>query len=95
VWSQNPSEYTIQLAGAADEAAIEAVMSGLALPGEMAVVESLRNGQLWYTLIYGRFATRDAAQATLERLPAALKKEVPWIRLFSALQGEIAQATDR
>jgi septal ring-binding cell division protein DamX/type II secretory pathway predicted ATPase ExeA len=95
VWSQNPSEYTIQLAGAADEAAIEAVMIGLSLPGEMAVVESLRNGQLWYTLIYGRFASKDAAQATVGRLPAALKKEAPWIRQFSALQGEIAQATDR
>jgi septal ring-binding cell division protein DamX len=95
VWSQNPAEFTIQLAGASDEASLEAVMARLALPGELAVVQSQRNGQPWYTLVYGRFATKDAAQGTVSRLPATLKKSGPWIRQFSALQSEIGQATSR
>ena len=95
VWSQNPGQYTIQLAGAGDEAAIEAVMQGSSLPGELAVVQTLRNGKPWYALIYGRFADKAAAQGTAARLPAALKKAGPWIRQFSALQDEIGQATAR
>jgi MSHA biogenesis protein MshM len=95
VWSQSPAEFTIQLAGASDEASIEAEMARLALPGELAVVQGQRNGQPWYSLVYGRFATKDAAQGTVSRLPAVLKKAGPWIRQFSALQSEIGQATSR
>jgi DamX protein len=95
VWSQNPNQYTIQLAGGVDEAAIEAVMRGSSLPGELAVVQTLRNGKPWYVLVYGRFASKAAAQDTAVRLPAPLKKAGPWIRQFSALQDEIGQATAR
>lgn len=91
VWSQNPSHHTIQLAGAGDEASIEAVMQGLNLPGELAVVQTLRNGKPWYALIYGRFADKAAAQGTAARLPEKLKKAGPWIRPFSALHDEIGQ----
>ncbi len=95
VWSQNPNQYTIQLAGASDEASIEAVMRGLSLPGELVVVQSQRNGQPWYALVYGRFATMEAAKGTITRLPASLKKAGPWIRRFAALQAEIGQAAGR
>ncbi len=95
VWSQNPAHYTIQLAGAGDEAAIEVVMQGSSLSGEQAVVQTLRNGKPWYALIFGRFANKAAAQGAAARLPAAVKKAGPWIRPFSALQDEIGQAAAR
>ncbi len=93
VWSQNPNHYTIQLEGASDEASIEVVMRGLNLPGDLAVVQTLRDGKPWFALIYGRFADKAAAQGTADRLPAPLKKAGPWIRQFSALQDEIGRAT--
>jgi septal ring-binding cell division protein DamX len=92
VWSQNPNHYTIQLSGAAGEASIEAVMHGINLTGELAVVQILRNDKPWYALIYGSFADKVAAQSTVDRLPEKLKKAEPWIRHFSALQDEIGQA---
>ncbi len=95
VWSQNPSHHTIQLAGSGNEATLKAMMGSLKLPGEMAVVESQRDGKPWYTLIYGSFASKAAAQGTVARLPASLKKSAPWIRTFSALQGEISAAGKR
>jgi septal ring-binding cell division protein DamX len=95
VWSQKPTEYTIQLASASDEAAVESVMRGISLPGELAMVASQRNGKPWYALIYGRFASKEAAQGTVARLPASLKKTGPWIRRFSALHDEIGQPPAR
>ena len=95
VWSQNPNHHTIQLVGAADEASIEAVMRGLNLPGELAIVQTLRDGNPWYALIYGRFADKAAAQGTTARLPEKLKKSGPWIRPFSALHDEIGQSGTR
>jgi DamX protein len=95
VWSQNPGHYSIQLASASDEASIEAVMARLSLPAELAVVQSQRNGQPWYVMIYGHFVSKEAALEAVARLPAALKKAGPWVRQFSALQSEIGQATSR
>ena len=95
VWSQDPAHFTLQLAGAADEASLEAVMRGMTLPGELVVVQTLRNAQVWYVLIYGRFASKEAAQGTIERLPASLKASGPWIRQFADLQSGIGQASGR
>lgn len=92
VWSQNPEHYTVQLLGGSDEEALEAVMRGLSLPGELVVVQTLRSGNPWYTLSYGRFANKAAAQDAVSRLPDGLKKTGPWLRSFSALQDEIGQA---
>jgi septal ring-binding cell division protein DamX len=93
VWSQNPSHYTVQLAAAGSERAIEAAMRRTALPGEQVVVQTLRKGEPWYALIYGSFASMDAARGTIERLPAALKQAGPWVRSFASLQGELSRDT--
>jgi DamX protein len=95
VWSQNPGDYTIQLAGASDEAALEAMMRELSLPGELAVVAAQRGARPWYVMLHGRFSSRAAAQATAATLPAALQRMEPWIRQFSVLQDEIGQASKR
>jgi septal ring-binding cell division protein DamX len=95
VWSQKPGHHTIQVAGASNEEALEAVMRGISLPGELAVVQTMRKGKPWYSLIYGSFATRKAAQGTVGRLPESLKKAGPWVRRFSAIQDEIGQAPGR
>lgn len=91
LWSQDPGRYTIQLAAAESEQAIEAVMRRITLPGELVVVRTLRDGKPWYALIYGSFATREAARGTIARLPAPLKQAGPWPRSFASLQGELSR----
>jgi DamX protein len=95
VWSQNPSDYTIQLAGASDEAAIEAAMHELSLPGERAVVATQRGASPWYLMILGRFSSRAEAQAVAATLPPRLQRTGPWVRQFATLQGAMGLASKR
>lgn len=88
VWSQNPQHFTIQLSGAAKEAAVEAEINGIELPGELAVVQTLRQGKPWYVLVYGSFNSRDDANAAISLLPSPLKNTTPWARTFASLQDE-------
>lgn len=93
VWSQDPQRYTLQLAAAGSEEAIQAAMRRIALAGELAVVQTQRDGKPWYALIYGSFAGRDVASAVIERLPESLRQAGPWPRSFAALHEEISRAT--
>jgi len=93
VWSQDPNHFTVQLAAAESERAIEAVMRRMNLPGELVVVQSERHGKQWYALIYGSFASMDAARAIIERLPVPLKQAGPWPRRFASLQSELSRST--
>ncbi len=90
-WSQNPNHFTIQLLAASDEVALEAAMREMGLAGELAVVETQRNGQPWYSLIYGSFTKRETAEETITRLSEKLKRTRPWVRKFSRLQSEIGK----
>ena len=93
VWSQDPGRYTIQLAAAESEQAIEAAMRRIALPGELVVVQTLREGKPWYALIYGSFASKASARGTIDRLPEPLRQVGPWPRSFGSLHDEISRST--
>ena len=93
VWSQDPGRYTIQLAAAESEQAIDAAMRRITLPGELVVVQTLREGKPWYALIYGSFASSEAARGTIDRLPGSLKNAGPWPRSFASLHDEISRST--
>jgi len=93
VWSQDPQRYTLQLAAAGSEEAIQAAMRRIALAGELAVVQTQRGGKPWYALIYGSFAGRDVASGVIERLPESLRQAGPWPRSFASLHEEISRAT--
>lgn len=95
VWSQNPNHYTLQLLATEDEASIEKVLHDLSLPGDMAVVLTLCDNRPCYSLLYGRFEDKAAAEEGAANLPAQLKKPAPRLRRFSALQDEIGDATKR
>ncbi|MFU8837802.1 MAG: SPOR domain-containing protein [Thiohalomonadaceae bacterium] len=95
VWSQDPARYTIQLAAAANEQTIREAMQGLSLPGERVVVQTQRDGRPWYVIIYGSFADRETARATIARLPPALQASNPWPRGFASLQDEMARSASQ
>ncbi|MCW8828261.1 MAG: SPOR domain-containing protein [Gammaproteobacteria bacterium] len=93
LWSQDPTHYTLQLAASVNEQAVEATMRRVSLPGEMAVVQTLRQGRRWYVLVYGSFASDTTAREAILRLPEALQKAKPWPRRFAELHDEISRAT--
>jgi len=92
IWSQDPNDYTIQLAGGTNEVSVEAHMRGVELPGELAVVQIIHNKKPWYILIYGHFTEKTEAQAVVDQLPLGLKESRPWLRRFSELQDRVAEA---
>ncbi|MGM0594949.1 MAG: SPOR domain-containing protein [Pseudomonadota bacterium] len=93
VWSQAPERFTIQLAAGSDAQALESAMRQVNLPGELAVVRSQRDGGPWFALVYGSFASKEAARGTIARLPDTLKQSGPWPRSFAELQDEISRST--
>jgi septal ring-binding cell division protein DamX len=90
IWSRDPLHYTVQLAGAESEKAINEAMQRAGLGGEMSVVRTERNGKAWYVLIYGSYADREEAKRSIERLPAELQRTSPWPRSFASLQDELS-----
>lgn len=94
-WSQNPRHYTVQLVSALDEKAVEAIRRSYSLPGKMAVVQIPSGGKLWYVLVYGSFATKTAAQASLKGLPETAQKLKPWPRSFADLHDAISHVGPR
>lgn len=93
IWSRNPANYAIQLAAARNEQGLEARMRKMALPGEMAVVQTLSRGQRWYVLIFGNFSSYETARSAIVRLPASLQQANPWPRSFASLQDELSRST--
>ncbi len=89
LWSQDPRHFTLQLAAGTNKAAIEAFVRRHRLQDKAVYFHRRRNGQDWYILVYGSFASRATAKAAIDRLPAALQKAKPWPRPFSAIHAEL------
>lgn len=81
------SAWVVQLAATESEARLRAyaARNGLA---DIAIVRTRRDGRDWYVLLLGGFlASRDAAEATLARLPESLRVETaPWVRSVRSLR---------
>ena len=87
-----PAEgFTLQILGASAEANVKAFVerNGGGLRQTLGYYRAERAGAPWYIVVYGVFATRAEAEATLNRLPQALAASGPWVRSLSAAQAEI------
>ncbi|QLH41574.1 MAG: SPOR domain-containing protein [Coxiellaceae bacterium] len=52
----------------------------------------MHNNKPWYVLIYGNYASPQAAKAALDQLPKNLKQLKPWVRPLSSVQSAIKHA---
>lgn len=77
--------YAIQLIGAYDRDSLERFVDELDLPGETRIVTTRRDGRDWHVVLYGNFAGRAAAKASLRGLPEPARAHGPWIRTFGSL----------
>jgi len=81
--------YTIQLFGSHQRAAIDELLHKYTLSGDLLMYTTERNGQAWYTLSYGSYATKEQAQQALGQLAPALSK-TSWIRTFASIKEQLA-----
>lgn len=72
--------YAIQLLGVSNESALKQFIAKNHLADKTTYLHSYRQGKDWYTLLYGRYATEQAAQSVLQSLPQSIQDLHPWIR---------------
>jgi DamX protein len=90
LWSQDPSNYTLQLLGARQVESVRQFLLKYAELGGKAIYFHTRHDQQdWYTVVYGVYADKEAAKRAIDRLPAELKLSSPWVRSFASIHAEL------
>lgn len=83
---QNPQHYTLQLISAGNETAIRNFIEKNDLQQKAVYYATTRQGQPWFTVIYGSYADHALAQQALAGLSPALRRAAPWTRRFADIQ---------
>ena len=91
IHAQNKNDYTLQLLSTHQKNSLPAYQEKFKLQNEVAIFQSERNGQTWFTLIYGHYPTKTAAQTAAAQLPKGMNK--PWIRSFASIQTSLVKET--
>jgi len=87
--AQNPTGFTLQLFGTDKEQNADEFIKQHRIEGKAGYFYTQRKGQDWYSVIYGAYEEKSAAQQTAKTLPASLKKIKPWVRRFDDIQANI------
>lgn len=90
-WIANaePSYYTLQLLSNTDEASVRSYVMRNIPPGEGDYFVTERDGQRWYSVVYGVYRNYAAAKQAAAALPSAFGKLKPWIRKIGSIQEQM------
>ncbi|MDH5358870.1 MAG: AAA family ATPase [Gammaproteobacteria bacterium] len=89
VLQQQNIHYTFQLMGSWDKQEVYDFIKKYELTGDVAMFESMRNGRIWYALVYGVFDNKQVALQTSSQWPAPLNSLPSWLRRFDSVQKQI------
>ncbi|WMC11164.1 SPOR domain-containing protein [Oceanimonas pelagia] len=84
---QPAGHYTLQLMASRDQNALNQLVSRHRLSPAWVYSRTL-NGQPWYVLVHGDFATAEQARRAIGALPAELRAAKPWPKPFGQVQKE-------
>ena len=82
--------YTLQLSGASKAESLNAWAKQQNLSGYH-VYKTTRNGQPWYVLVSGSYATPADAKRAVASLPAEVRAKNPWVKPVSQVKKEASQ----
>ncbi|PZD63960.1 SPOR domain-containing protein [Pantoea ananatis] len=82
--------YTLQLSGASKAESLNAWARKQNLSAYH-VYKTTRNGQPWYVLVSGAYATPADAKRAVATLPAAVRAQNPWVKPVSQVRKEASQ----
>ncbi|QXG54929.1 SPOR domain-containing protein [Pantoea jilinensis] len=82
--------YTLQLSGASKAESLNAWAKQQNLSGYH-VYKTTRNGQPWYVLVNGSYATPADAKRAVASLPAEVRAKNPWVKPVSQVKKEASQ----
>ena len=84
---QQPAKYfTLQLFATTSREKRDAFVNQQEHPDRFATFETMRNGEPWYAVTYGVYATQAEAKSAAASLPASIGKVEPWIRTLASVQ---------
>lgn len=89
IQQQKGSDYTFQLMGSWDHDEVIEFIDKYALSDDTAEFQSLRNGRVWYALIYGVYTDKKSALKASKKWPAPLNTLPSWLRRFDSVQKQI------
>ena len=78
------SFYAIQLLGTHNKAALIKFQRQYNLQNRTTYIKTQLNGEPWYSLILGKFNSRQQAIRELTRLPAQIGGQRPWVKEFGS-----------
>jgi len=87
--SWNASDYTLQLLGASSRQSVLDYIERQPNKDQLLSFESRRQGKPWFVVVFGRYASSEAARAAIDQLPSAQRQAGPWPRAMEAIQEEI------
>lgn len=82
------SHYTLQLSSSSNSANLNAWAKKENLQHYM-VYQTQRNGQPWYVLVTGVYATKDDAKRAVSNLPADVQAKNPWAKPIHQVQSDL------
>ncbi len=82
------SSYTLQLSASSNSANLNAWAKKENLQNYV-VYQTSRNGQPWYVMVSGIYATTADAERAVSSLPAGVQSNKPWIKPIRQVQSEI------
>lgn len=94
ILQQSATDYTFQLMGSWDEKEVLEFLDKYALTGDIAKFESMRNGRVWYALIYGVYDSKQAALDASNTWPAPINTLPSWLRRFDSVQQQIKKMAE-
>ncbi len=89
ILSQNKNKFTLQLLGAKNKADINNFANKKKLNEQYAMFTSIRNGEVWYHLIYGSYQSKVEALNAIKAIPKKIGIGKPWIRPMRDVQNAI------
>ncbi|MFT7413626.1 MAG: DamX protein [Methylophagaceae bacterium] len=94
ILQQHATDYTFQLMGSWDKQEVGAFLEKYALAGDVAEFDSMRNGRVWYALIYGVYDNKQAALDASSTWPAPINTLPSWLRRFDSVQQQIKKTAN-
>lgn len=83
-----PGHYTLQLSGASDYNNLNNWAKKADLKNYV-VYKTTRNGQPWFVLVSGVYASKEEAKRAVATLPADVRAQQPWAKPLSQVQADL------
>jgi TPR repeat protein len=84
---RQPAEfYTVQVFASNDATAVSQFLQRFRFNRQVAVYPFRKEGNMWYGVVYGRFAAAAAARRVIPGLPTEVRRARPWVRHMGELR---------